>query len=139
VILDFALGNLSKYGIRRPRQGILEQVVKSGKIPVLDVGTTKLIRDGRINVVRGIAAISEDGVIFEGGEQRHFEAIIFATGYRSGYQNFLHLNDNRGAEGADPPIYFVGFRNPVTGLLWEISKEAQSVANRIAHRRSKTP
>ena len=138
VILDFALGNLSKHGIRRPSEGILEQVVKSGKIPVLDVGTAKLIRDGRINVMRGIAAISEDGVIFEGGEQRRFEAIIFATGYRSGYQNFLDLADNLGAKGTDPPIYFVGFRNPVTGLLWEISKEARSVANSIAHRRGKT-
>jgi len=75
VILDFALGNLSKHGIKRPRQGILEQVVESGKIPVLDVGTAKLIRDGRIKVMRGIAAISEEGVIFEGGEQRSFEAI----------------------------------------------------------------
>ena len=72
VILDFALGNLSKHGIRRPSQGILEQVVKSGKIPVLDVGTAKLIRDGQINVMRGIAAISEDGAIFEGGQQRRF-------------------------------------------------------------------
>ena len=72
VILDFALGNLSKHGIRRPSQGILEQVVKSGKIPVLDVGTAKLIRDGQINVMRGIAAISEEGAIFEGGERRRF-------------------------------------------------------------------
>jgi cation diffusion facilitator CzcD-associated flavoprotein CzcO len=139
VILDFALGNLSKHGIRRPRQGILEQVVKSGKIPVLDVGTAKLIRDGQIKVMRGIAAISEDGAIFEGGEQRRFEAIIFATGYRPGYQNFLHPGDSRGAEGTDPTIYFVGFRNPVTGLLWEISVEAQSVAHDIAQQRSKAP
>jgi cation diffusion facilitator CzcD-associated flavoprotein CzcO len=139
VILDFAFGNLAKHGIKRPRQGILEQVVKSGKIPVLDVGTAKLIRDGRINVMRGIAAISEEGAIFEGGEQRRFEAIIFATGYRSGYQNFLRLDDSLGAQGVDPSIYFVGFRNPVTGLLREISKEAQSVANSIAHRRGKTP
>jgi cation diffusion facilitator CzcD-associated flavoprotein CzcO len=138
VILDFALGNLFKHGIRRPRQGILEQVVKSGKIPVLDVGTAKLIRDGRINVMRGIAAISEDSVIFEGGEQRRFDAIIFTTGYRAGYQNFLHIDDNL-EQGADPSIYFVGFRNPVTGLLGEISKQAQSVANSIAHRRGKTP
>jgi cation diffusion facilitator CzcD-associated flavoprotein CzcO len=138
VILDFALGNLSRHGIRRPRQGILEQVVKSGKIPVLDVGTAKLIRDGQIKVMQGLAAISEDGVIFEGGEQHRFDAIIFATGYRPAYQNFLHLNDHRGAS-ADPPIYFVGFRNPVTGLLREISKEAQSVASSIAHRSGKTP
>jgi cation diffusion facilitator CzcD-associated flavoprotein CzcO len=134
IILDFALGNLSKHGIKRPRQGILEQVVTSGKIPVLDVGTAKLIRDRRINVMRGLAEILENGAIFADGEERRFDAIIFATGYRPGYQNFLHLDDSLGAssQGVGPPIYFVGFRNPVTGLLREISKEAQSVANAIA-------
>jgi cation diffusion facilitator CzcD-associated flavoprotein CzcO len=139
VILDFALGNLSKHGIKRPRQGILEQVVKSGKIPVLDVGTAKRIRDERLKIMKGIAAISEDGVIFEGGEQHPFHSIIFATGYRTGYQNFLHPDDGLGPQGVDPFTYFVGFRNPVTGLLWEISKEAQSVADSIAYRRGRTP
>ena len=57
--------------------------------------------------MRGIAAISEDGAIFEDGEQRRFEAIIFATGYRSGYQNFLHLDDSLGAQqGVDPSDIF---------------------------------
>jgi hypothetical protein len=40
----------------------------------------------------GIAEILENGVIFEGGEERPFDAIIFATGYRSNFQNFLHFD-----------------------------------------------
>jgi len=134
-ILDFALGDLSKHGIRRPRQGILEQVVKSGKIPVLDVGTAKRIREGRIQIMPGVAQIFEAGVMFERGEKRPFDAIIFATGYRPNFKSFLHLDENvSDPYGVDPPIYFVGFRNPVTGLLREISKEAQAVAHDIAHR-----
>src|ERR1700744_4519801 len=70
IIPDFALGNLSKHGIKRPHHGILEQVVTSGKIPVLDVGTAKLIRDRRINVMRGLAEILENGAIFADGEER---------------------------------------------------------------------
>ena len=136
VILDFALGDLSKHGIRRPRQGILEQVVKSGKIPVLDVGTAKRIRDGCIQIMPGVAAILDAGAMFEGGEERPFDAIIFATGYRPNFQNFLHFDEGVSdlSRGVDPPLYFVGFKNPVTGLLWEISKEAQAVAHDIAHR-----
>jgi cation diffusion facilitator CzcD-associated flavoprotein CzcO len=130
-ILDFALGNLSRHGIRRPRQGILEQAARSGKIPVLDVGTAKLIRDGRIKIMPAMASISEDGALFEGGQQRSFDAIIFATGYRSGCQSFLSEDSLRVMDG-DPTIHFVGFRNSVTGLLWEISKEAQLVARNIA-------
>jgi cation diffusion facilitator CzcD-associated flavoprotein CzcO len=138
-ILDFALGNLSRYGIRRPPHGILEQAVRSGKIPVLDVGTAKLIRDGRIKIMPAIASISEDGALFERGEQRSFDAIIFATGYRSGCQSFLSEECLRVMD-ADPTIHFVGFRNSVTGLLWEISKEAQLVARNIAvSRRNEFP
>ena len=137
-ILDIALGDLSKHGIRRPREGILERIVTSGKIPVLDVGTAKRIRDGRIQIMPGVTTILEAGVMFEGGEERPFDAIIFATGYRPNFQNFLHLDKrvDDSSRGVDPPIYFVGFKNPVTGLLWEISKEALAVAHDIAHRLS---
>ena len=84
----------------------------------------------------GVAAILEAGAVFEGSEQRPFDAIIFATGYRPNFQNFLHLDNSVSdlSRGVDPPLYFVGFKNPVTGLLWEISKEAQAVARDIAHR-----
>jgi hypothetical protein len=86
--------------------------------------------------MKGIAAISEDGVIFGGGEQH---AIIFATGYRTGYQNFLHPDDSLGPQGVDPSIYFVGFTKSRHRIAWEISKEAQSVADNIAYRRGTTP
>ena len=42
----------------------------------------------------GLATILEAGVIFEGGKERPFDAIIFATGYRPNFQNFLHLDDS---------------------------------------------
>ena len=139
VILDFAIGDLSKHGIARPRRGILEQVISSGRIPVLDVGTAKLIQDGKIRVARGIRAITEYGVIFDDGEKRLFEAIIFATGFRPGYRSFLQFDDNVPPSAVDPSLSFVGFKNPVTGLLREISKEAQSVARNIERRHSGHP
>jgi cation diffusion facilitator CzcD-associated flavoprotein CzcO len=138
-ILDFALGDLSKYGISRPRQGILEQVEKLSKIPVLDIGTAKRIREGRIKVRPGISAITAGGVIFDGGEKDRFDAIILATGYRPTYRDFLEISDVQDAgalpTGIDPNIFFVGFRNPVTGLLREISKEAKKVASDIVQQR----
>ncbi len=139
VVLDFAIGDLSKYGIVRPRRGILEQVANSGRIPVLDVGTAKLIRDGKIHVARNIRAIAECGVIFDDGEERPFEAIIFATGFRPGYRSFLQFDNNVPPSAVDPSISFVGFKNPVTGLLREISREAQSVARNIERRHSDHP
>ena len=43
-ILDLAIGNLSRFGIKRPLQGILQQIRDVAKIPVIDVGT---VRDSR--------------------------------------------------------------------------------------------
>ena len=37
--------------------------------------------------------------------------------------------------GPDSTLHFVGFKNPVTGLLWEISREAVQVADTIVRRR----
>jgi indole-3-pyruvate monooxygenase len=134
-ILDFALGNLSKYGILRPRQGILEQVEKTGKIPVLDIGTAKRIQEGKIKVRPGISEITTDGVIFSGGERGRFDTIILATGYRPSYPDFVQASEIRRGDAEPvsviPTLFFVGFRNPVTGLLHEISKEAKKVAGDI--------
>lgn len=78
-ILDVALRHPARYGIKRPKEGILRQIAKSGKIPVLDVGTIRKISDGAIEIAPGIAAATEDGVVFNGGSQGKFDAIIFAT------------------------------------------------------------
>jgi len=135
-ILDFALGNLSRYGITRPRQGILEQIDKAAKIPVLDIGTAKRIQEGKIKVRLGVSAITADSVIFDDGEKSRFDAIILATGYRPSYQDFLGANEVRDGGAlpvnVPPTMFFVGFRNPVTGLLHDISKEAKKVARDIA-------
>src|SRR5229473_6646107 len=71
-IIDLALGNLSKHGIRRPTEGILRQVASSAKIPVIDVGTVRKISDGAIRIAPGISAITEDGAIFCGGDEGKF-------------------------------------------------------------------
>jgi cation diffusion facilitator CzcD-associated flavoprotein CzcO len=46
-ILDLAIGDLSSFGIKRPQQGILQQIRDAAKIPVIDVGTVRKIREKR--------------------------------------------------------------------------------------------
>jgi cation diffusion facilitator CzcD-associated flavoprotein CzcO len=130
IILDAALGDLTKYGIRRPPQGLLQQIRDTARIPVLDVGTVRKISEGAIKVAPGLTVITEDGAIFTGGGRGQFDAIIFATGYHANYRSFI------AADAADnkPGLYFVGYRNSVTGLLREISKEAIAAAEDIRRR-----
>ncbi|SFP38757.1 Predicted flavoprotein CzcO associated with the cation diffusion facilitator CzcD [Mesorhizobium sp. NFR06] len=137
-ILDLALGRLEKYGIVRPKQGILAQI-EAGRIPVIDVGTVAAIKAGRIGIAPDIASFTGHGVTFADGVEKKFDAAIFATGYRPGYDGFLPAELRPEKSGVNPRarqlgVYLVGFYNPVTGLLREIGIEAQAVAKDIAGR-----
>ncbi|TPI12764.1 NAD(P)/FAD-dependent oxidoreductase [Mesorhizobium sp. B4-1-3] len=137
-ILDLALGRLEKYGIVRPKQGIL-QGIDAGRIPVIDVGTVAAIKQGRIGIAPDIASFTGGGVKFSDGAEKKFDAAIFATGYRPGYDAFLpaELSPKKSgvnARATELGVYLVGFYNPVTGLLREIGIEAKAVAKDIAGR-----
>lgn len=137
-ILDLALGKLGKYGIARPKQGIL-QGIDAGRIPVIDVGTVAAIKAGRIGIAPDIASFTTDGVKFVDGVEKTFDAVIFATGYRPAYDRFLPAELRPGksgvsAQASELGVYLVGFHNPVTGLLREIGIEARAVAKDIARR-----
>ncbi|MGX5851201.1 flavin-containing monooxygenase [Mesorhizobium sp. PL10] len=139
IILDFALGKLEKYGIVRPKQGILQQIDEVGRIPVIDVGTVDAITKGAIKIAPDIVRFTEDGAAFTDGRQEAFDAVILATGYRPGYEKFLpaELQPERSgvnARSSELGLYLVGFYNPVTGLLREIGREAKAVAADIARR-----
>jgi cation diffusion facilitator CzcD-associated flavoprotein CzcO len=139
IILDLVLGRLEKYGLKRPGQGLLEQISIASRIPVIDVGTIGKIRDGAIKVAPDIAEISQRGARFADGKYRDFDAIILATGYRPGYARFLEPGIQPDRSGVTPKasdlgLYLIGFHNAVTGLLREIGIEAQAIADDIRHR-----
>lgn len=133
-------GSLRRWGIRRPREGMLAQILR-GRIPLIDVGTIGAIRRGRIEVVPGIAEFQPRGVRFVNGAQREVDAVVFATGYRTGLAELLPgLRSSFDAKGLPasvptlaeaPGLYFVGFENSETGLLRAIARRATEVAGRV--------
>jgi hypothetical protein len=129
-ILDLVLGRPARYGITRPKEGILAQAARAAKIPVLDVGTVRKISQGAIKVAPGLLSVTPDGAIFRDGSRGTYDAIILATGYRPSYRNFLPEGDSNNADS----IYFIGFRNILTGLLRQISIEAIAAADDIRHK-----
>lgn len=146
-VLSRALvGDLSRYGLRTPRSGIVSDVVKRGHIPLIDIGTVGLIKQGAITVVPGLARFTEEGVVCEDGRAVACDVVVLATGYRAALDEFLDdaaaLTDARGYprwHGAEVPgrpgLYFIGYRNPLTGALHDIAREAVRVAASIARSR----
>jgi len=142
LMLDRVVGDLSPWGIRRPAIGPVSQVLVNKQIPLIDVGTVALIKQGHIRVVPGIARFTETGVALDGGSALDLDVVVLATGYRPALDAFLddaqRYTDARGYPthfGADAPapgLYFVGYRNPLTGALHDIAREATAIAAHIA-------
>ena len=134
-------GDLRRWGIRRPRHGMLTQI-RQGRIPLIDVGTIAAIQRGEITVVPAIAELRARSVRFVDGTERKIDAVVAATGYRTALPELLPslaaLFDAKGLPPSVPSIaeapglYFVGFENPSTGLLRAIRRRSQDVADRIA-------
>ena len=101
---------------------------------VLDVGTVARIKAGDIDVVPGIEAFTPSGVRLTNGGTCEVDAVVLATGYRSGLEELVDAPElrDRSRRPAPSNIHFVGYRNSLTGLLHQIGVEAEVVAGAIA-------
>ncbi|XP_076904070.1 indole-3-pyruvate monooxygenase YUCCA2-like [Bidens hawaiensis] len=137
------IGDTDKLGLSRPTLGPLELKNRTGKTPVLDVGTVAKIRSGDIKVYPGIKRFAcNDIVEFVDGRLENFDAIILATGYRSNVTTWLKdtslFSEKDGfptkpfPEGwkGESGLYAIGFTK--RGLLGT-SKDVVRIAEDIAH------
>jgi indole-3-pyruvate monooxygenase len=134
-------GDLSRWGIVRPKPGPMTQITVDGRIPLIDIGTIAAIKKGQIKVVPGIERFTSTGVKCVDGNAHGLDAVVLATGFRTGLQKLLPslpaLLDEKGlpksplATADVPRLYFVGFENVPTGFLREIGRRALDVGAAI--------
>uniref|UniRef100_A0ACD5WX93 Uncharacterized protein n=1 Tax=Avena sativa TaxID=4498 RepID=A0ACD5WX93_AVESA len=137
----FVFGDLSRHGITMPKVGPMILKSKTGRSAVIDVGTVGLIKQGIIQVQGSISNIMGNIVKFQCGEKISFDAIVFATGYRSTANTWLKngesmLNDN-GLPAKEYPNHWKGEnRLYCAGLarrgLASIAADAKNIANDIS-------
>lgn len=138
----YVMPDVSDLGLQRPKVSVRKQVLEQGKIPLIDIGTIDLIRQGAIKVVPGIESFTHDGVQVADGRLIKCDAVVLATGYRPALEQLLpsdhSLLDDRGyprVHGTPNPdwpgLYFLGFANPITGALREAGLEAVRIAQHI--------
>ncbi|KAI3760056.1 hypothetical protein L1987_50445 [Smallanthus sonchifolius] len=100
-------GDLTKYGIQRPKEGPFMGKARDGKYPVIDAGTSKKIKSGAIQVLPGMKSIKDgDEVVFENGKCYQFDVILFATGFKRSTHLWLQGGDcllNK--DGLPKPMY----------------------------------
>lgn len=122
------LMDLSRYGIRKPKDGLFTEMYFRGRVGVADQGVVPLIRSGRVGVIDGnerpLEEFTDRGVRL-GGEEHSYDAVILATGFQPGLENlfvepdrFLEWNtdlnrliprtDGRCRSTVDPTLLFPG-------------------------------
>jgi indole-3-pyruvate monooxygenase len=142
-LIKFLLGDIRKLGLKKLPYGPLEQIEKHQSVPLLDIGTLKLIKEGHIRVFGDIDTIEGQTIHFVDGKKDDFDVIIAAIGYDKGYDgNFIQVDKSRFEDlsssvdkqkyfGQDG-LYFCGFWVSPTGQIREIALDAQKIAKHIA-------
>ena len=140
-LISLLYRDLESMGLRKASYGPFVQVQKDGRIPLIDTGIISLMRKKHVPVMHGVARVNEDLVVFDDGSNARFEALVLATGYRPTAQEMFPkepvLFDESGlprAFGGTPAsqgLYFCGFHVVSTGMLREISLEAEEIGDRI--------
>jgi cation diffusion facilitator CzcD-associated flavoprotein CzcO len=142
VLRRVSVPDLSAHGLPRPAGDGFTQFLRTRTVPILDHGFVDAVRDGRIRVVANVASLDADSVRLVDGSTLAPDAVIAATGYRTGLEPLVgHLGvlDERGLPRVHGPatlpelpgLYFVGITVELSGLLREIGREAQAVGRAI--------
>ncbi|XP_028765606.1 probable indole-3-pyruvate monooxygenase YUCCA5 [Neltuma alba] len=141
ILAWLVLGNMEKYGLKRPSMGPLELKNTQGKTPVLDIGALEKIRSGDIKVVPGIKRFNNNEVELYNGEKLDIDAVVLATGYRSSVPYWLQEGEFFSKNGypkrpfphgwkGNAGLYAVGFtRRGLSGASSDAVKIAQDIGN----------
>lgn len=131
-------GNLSKYGLESSTVHPAVQLRETGKTPIVDIGTIKAIKEGKIKVVKEVDHFTATSVHFKTGEPIDVDAVLLATGYKAKVEDFLEraeeLLDRYGCpsrpigDAYHKGIYFLGFDNyKLGGILGTINTDSQLI------------
>lgn len=135
------IGNLDRYGLPTPDEGLIARFRRSGAVPIIDVGLVRHLRSGRVVPVPAVVSFTSQQVLLADGRHLRVDAVIAATGYRTELPALVgHLgvldDDGRNGRPSRPfpqaaGLHLVGLRNPLIGVLNAISLDARRVARAV--------
>jgi cation diffusion facilitator CzcD-associated flavoprotein CzcO len=130
--LRLAIGKWEDYGLRTPAHAPMR------KPPTLNSGLLEALRHGRLAARPGIERHAGRTVHFTDGAHEQFDAIIFATGFRTAFP-FLPQQITRWDPTRTPPLhlkmmhptipslFFIGLFQPL-GCIWRLADYQSRIA-----------
>jgi len=142
------VGDLSAHGLPNPPPGAYAKFMRDDVTPILDVGLVPLLKKGKVEIVAAVEGFDGPNVLLADGKRIRPSAIIAGTGFRRGLEplvgKFGIIEPVKGrpvVHGAKthpdaPGLHFIGYTNPISGMLREIAIDARRIARTIARARS---
>jgi putative flavoprotein involved in K+ transport len=146
-----AVGDLSKHGLPNPPPGAYSKFMRDDVTPILDVGLIPLLKQDKVEVVAAVDSFDGDDVVLADGTRIQPDKVIAGTGFKRGLEplvgDFGILESQKGrpivhgprTHPNAPGVHFIGYTNPVSGMLREIAIDARRIAKAIARSREAAP
>lgn len=143
VVQRLLYGDLTKYGLPRPAEGMHAHFARSGHGPMVDEGFVALVKSGAIEVVPALDGFDGPDVRLADGRLIRPGVVLAATGYSRaleplvGHLGVLRPNGCPTGHGpisprGAPGLYFIGFVRKMGGQLWPMRAEARQIAREVA-------
>lgn len=142
LVRKLTVGDLTPYGLTTPAMAPAAQLRQLGQTPVIDLGTVRHIKAGRIQILPAIQQFSAQSITFVDGQTHSFDHVVVATGYRTGVETLVHngraLLNHLGhpahwrGTGEHAGLYFLGYDAYSTGgLLYSIHNQSALIADEV--------
>jgi putative flavoprotein involved in K+ transport len=130
-------GDLRLYGLPAPAW----LPYSASHVPVIDVGFVAAVKRGEIQIRPNVERFTSTGVVFADGHAEDFDAVVAATGFRTGLEQLLDAPgalDQRGYPAvhsgqptSHPGLYFMGYTEHLRGHLYEANRDSRRLARLI--------
>jgi putative flavoprotein involved in K+ transport len=137
LVARLTLGDLTRYGLAAPAW----LPYSAHHVPVIDVGFVEQIKRGRVHIRPNIDHFTSTGVVYLDGREEVFDAVIAATGFKTGLADLLEAPgalDGRGFPAfpsgrptSHPGLYFMGYTEHLRGHLFEANRDSRRLAGII--------
>jgi len=133
-------GDLAKYGLQPPAQGVVSAWRSRGHGVTLDRGIVAAVKAGDVEIVSAVDGFEGADVLLASRTRLQPDAVIAATGQRPGLEPLVGDLGIIGVDGRPvvhggtarraPKMYFIGYRL-IPGQLPYMTRDAIKIARRI--------
>jgi putative flavoprotein involved in K+ transport len=139
------VGDLAPWGLTLPEEGTFSALRRDDSQPtVIDPDVIEAIKGGRIEIVAAVSSVDANGVQLGDGTMVRPDAVIAATGFRTGLEPLVgHLGvlDDQGRPRGGPGsasaagLYFLGYDKGVGVIGPRARRAARDLCRELAARR----